>query len=284
MTIRDPRRMKRRGERFAMVTAYDFPTARLADEAGIPLILVGDSLAMTVHGHETTIPLKLEDMLLHSRAVSRGAARALIVTDLPFLTYQVNADEAVRNAGRLMQEGGAGAVKLEGGESVAKTVERMVAAGIPVMGHIGLTPQSVHQLGGYRVQARSEDSIRTLVRDAMALQDAGVFALVLEVVPAQVARIVTEMLDIPTIGIGAGPDCDGQVQVLSDLLHLLPGPVPKHATPYLDLHAQIVDALKSYQSDIASGTFPTDANSFSAPDSISEARLAELRDEALRDR
>jgi 3-methyl-2-oxobutanoate hydroxymethyltransferase len=283
VTIRDPQRMKRRGEPIAMVTAYDFPTAMLADEAGLPLILVGDSLGMTVHGHETTIPVTLDMMVLHSQAVARGAKRALVVTDLPFLSYQVNPDEALRNAGRLMQEGNAGAVKLEGGKSVAGTISRIVSAGIPVMGHIGLTPQSVHQFGGYRVQARTADSIRSLCEDARALEAAGVFALVLEVVPAPVARLITEILEIPTIGIGAGPDCDGQVQVLSDLLHLLPESVPKHARAYLDLSTQITGALRQYQSDVQSGDFPTEANSFSPAEDIDDATLQRIRDEFSQD-
>lgn len=282
VTIHYPRRRKQQGERFAMVTAYDYPTARLVDEAGIPLILVGDSLGMTVLGHQSTIPVTLEAMLHHTGAVVRGTERALVVADLPFLTYQVTAEDALRNAGRLVQEAGAGAVKLEGGRNIAETVGRIVDTGIPVMGHLGLTPQSVHQFGGYRLQAKTTDTVRALVDDALALQDAGVFALVLEVIPASVAKLMTEILDIPTIGIGAGPDCDGQVQVLGDLLHLVPGPVPKHAKSYLDLSSAITDALRQYQSEVETSAFPSGDNAFAAPEEIDAVSLERIRDEVKR--
>lgn len=262
-----------------MVTAHDYPTARLIDDAEVPLILVGDSLGMTVLGYESTIPVTLEVMLHHTGAVARGAQRALVVADLPFLTYQVTPEDALRNAGRLVQEAGAAAVKLEGGRNVADTVRRVVGAGIPVMGHLGLTPQSVHQTGGYRLQAKSADAIQALVDDARAIQAAGAFALVLEVVPAPVAKLITELLEIPTIGIGAGPDCDGQVQVLSDLMHLSPGPVPKHAKPYLDLSSQVTGALRQYRSEVEMSAFPTEENSFSPPEDLDEETLARIRDE-----
>jgi 3-methyl-2-oxobutanoate hydroxymethyltransferase len=259
-----------------MVTAYDYPTAVLADRAGIPLLLVGDSLGMTVHGFESTIPVTLDMMVMHTSAVARGAERALVVADLPFLTYQVSGEEALRNAGRLMQEGCAGAVKLEGGSEVARTVERIVNAGIPVMGHIGLTPQSVHQFGGYRVQGKTLDAVRELLDGARALQEAGAFAVVLEVVPAPVAKMLTQALEIPTIGIGAGPDCDGQVQVFSDLFNLLPGDVPKHARAYLDLGSEITDALGQYQTEVEEGRFPTDEHSFDLPGGLDETALSEI--------
>jgi 3-methyl-2-oxobutanoate hydroxymethyltransferase len=281
-SLRDIRRMKRKGELIAMLTAYDYPTAYLLDQAGVPMLLVGDSLGMTVLGHETTVPVTLDGILHHTQAVARGAENALIVADLPFLTYNVNPDEALRNAGRLIQEGGAQAVKLEGGRKLAGTVERMVEAGIPVMGHLGLTPQSVLQFGGYTVQARTADAIRDLFEDARALQDAGIFALVLEVVPATVAEALTQSLDVPTIGIGAGAGCDGQVQVLSDILNLIPGPVPKHAKPYAEIGSAIQDAARRYRSDVEARSFPTDEQSFSLPDRVDlDEVLSSLREDGI---
>lgn len=269
VTTADLIAMKRRGERIAMLTAYDYPTARLLDEAGIPIILVGDSLGNTALGYETTIPVTLEDMLHHTRAVARGAQRALVVADMPFLTFQVSPEEALRNAGRLIQEGGAQAVKLEGGGPVLETVRRLVQAGIPVMGHLGLTPQSVHALGGFRLQARTAEAVRQLFADALALEEAGAFAIVLELVPAPVAARLTQLLHIPTIGIGAGPGCDGQVQVLGDFLRLLPGPLPRHARPYADLATTIVQAVQHYIDDVRRGAFPGEAESFGLPRELS---------------
>ena len=265
VTVADLVAMKRRGERIVMVTAYDYPTARLADEVGIPVILVGDSLGNTVLGYETTVPVTLGDMLHHTKAVTRAVHRALVVADMPFLTYQVTPEEALRNAGRLVQEGGAQAVKVEGGGPLVETVARLVRAGIPVMGHLGLTPQSVHALGGYRVQARSAAAVRQLFADALALEEAGAFAIVLELIPAPVARAVSEVVHVPTIGIGAGPGCDGQVQVLTDLLHLLPGPLPRHARAYADLASVVSDALRRYAEDVRNGVFPGEAESFGLP-------------------
>lgn len=265
ITTADLLAMKRRGERIAMLTAYDYPTARLLDEAGIPVILVGDSLGNTVLGYETTIPVTLEDMLHHTRAVTRGAHRALIVADMPFLTFQISAEAALRNAGRLIQEGGAQAVKLEGGGPIVETVNRLVRAGIPVMGHLGLTPQSVHALGGLRLQARSVEAVRQLFQDALALEQAGAFAIVLELVPAPVAASLSRLLRIPTIGIGAGPGCDGQVQVLADFLRLLPGPLPRHARPYVDLSRLVPEAVQRYIADVQQGSFPGEAESFGLP-------------------
>ena len=247
---------KRRGERIAMLTAYDYTMARLLDRARIDILLVGDSLGMVVLGHETTLPVTLDAMVHHTRAVSRGAHRALVVADMPFLTYQVSPPETVRNAGRLLQEGGAAAVKIEGGGVMVETAARLVELGIPVMGHLGLLPQSVHQLGGFRQQAILEKDATALRADALALQQAGVFALVLESIPADVARVVTEELRIPTIGIGAGPYCDGQVLVSFDLLGLSQGPVPPFVRRYADLGEEIVAAATAYAEDVRKGQFP----------------------------
>ena len=218
ITINQIKEMKPKGEKIAMLTAYDYSTARIVDEAGIPLILVGDSLGMVVLGYESTIPVTMEDMLHHTKAVVRGTQKALVIGDMPFMTYQISVEEALRNAGRFMQEAGAQAVKLEGGVTVAEKVRRIVECGIPVMGHIGLTPQSINQLGGYKIQGKTPAAARKLLDDAIALEQAGAFAVVLETVPAPLAALVTQKVSIPTIGIGAGPDCDGQVQVINDML------------------------------------------------------------------
>jgi 3-methyl-2-oxobutanoate hydroxymethyltransferase len=263
ITIQQLQEWKQRGTRFAMLTAYDYPTAKLLDEAGVPLLLVGDSLGVVVLGHETTIPVTMEDILRCTQAVVRGTSRTLIVADLPFMSYHVSAEQAVANAGRLLKEGGAQAVKLEGGLAVAATVRRIVEAGIPVMGHIGLTPQAVHQLGGYKVQGRSPEAAARLLEEAAALQAAGAFALVLECVPAPLSALITRRLKIPTIGIGAGPGCDGQVQVLHDLLGLFTDFVPRHARRYAELGEAIKEAARGYVADVEAGTFPTDKESFS---------------------
>lgn len=246
---------KKRGERLTMLTAYDAAMARLFDRAGVDLLLVGDSLGMVIMGESDTLGVTLDDMVRHTRAVRRGVERALVIADMPFLTYQVSTEEAVRNAGRLIQEGGAQAVKLEGGTPILAVVERLVAVGIPVMGHLGLTPQSVHRLGGYRQQARTEEEARSLVSQARALQEAGAFAIVLESVPAAVAREVSESLAIPTIGIGAGPHCDGQVLVSYDLLGLT-AYAPSFARRYVDLSAAISKAVQEYVADVRAGRFP----------------------------
>lgn len=258
--------MKARGERIVAVTAYDYPTARYADQAGVDLLLVGDTLGMVVLGYETTLPVTMEEMLHHVRAVVRARPGALVVADMPFLSYQVSEEEALRNAGRLLKEGGASAVKLEGGERVVPLVRRLADAGIPVMGHLGMTPQSVHGFGGFRVQARGVEEARTLLRDAEALEAAGAFSLVLELIPAEVARAVSRALRIPTVGIGAGPECDGQVQVLHDLLGLFDAFLPRHARRYLEAGASIRDALERYAADVRSGAFPGDENTFHQPD------------------
>ncbi len=257
-----------------MVTAYDYTAARIADAAGIPILLVGDSLGMVVLGYESTIPVTMDDMVRHAGMVSRGAGAALVVADLPFMAYQVDANEAMRNAGRLMQEGGAHTVKLEGGVAIAGTVRRIVDAGIPVMGHIGLTPQSVNAFGGYRVQGRTKAAARRVWDDAIAVQDAGAYAVVLECVPSPLAKVITERLTIPTIGIGAGPDCDGQVQVFHDMLGLFADFVPKHARRYANLADDATAAFRQYANDVRTGTFPTTAESFT----MNEALLADLPD------
>lgn len=260
-TTRRIARMKRRAERIPMITAYDLASAQAAERAGIPLVLVGDSLGQVVLGFDSTVPVTMDDMVRHTAAVVRSAPGPLIVADLPFLSYQVSEETALRNAARLLQEGGAQAVKLEGGTVVAPTVRRLVDAGIVVMGHIGFTPQSVHRIGGYRVQGRSEAGAARLMEDALAIQDAGAFAIVLELVPAEVAGEITQKLRIPTIGIGAGPSCDGQVQVFHDLLGLLPDFRPRHAGRYADLAGAIDDALGRYAEDVQAGAFPTAAES-----------------------
>jgi 3-methyl-2-oxobutanoate hydroxymethyltransferase len=259
-----------------MVTAYDYTSAQMVDRAGIPLILVGDTLGMVVLGYPTTVPVTIEEMLHHVKAVARGAKEALVIGDLPFLTY-TSPEEAVHNAGRFLQEGGARAVKLEGGAAVAPVVRRLVELGIPVMGHVGLTPQSVNQLGGMRVQGRVAKDAGRLIADAEALQDAGAFALVLELVPAQLAREITQRLRIPTIGIGAGPWCDGQVLVWHDLLGLYTDFVPKHNRQYATLATTITDALRSYASEVREGTFPTMEHTSSMEEEDLQAALEQLR-------
>jgi 3-methyl-2-oxobutanoate hydroxymethyltransferase len=260
ITIRDLRAFKERGERFIMLTAYDYPTASILDEAGVPVILVGDSLAQTVLGYETTLPITMEEMLHHTRAVARGAKNALIVGDMPFLSYQTSLEEGIRNAGRFLKEAGAHAVKLEGPmiELAATLVER----GIPVMGHIGLTPQSVHAMGGYRVQGKNEEDAHRLLDQAHALAKAGIFSLVLEGIPSALAAQITESLRVPTIGIGAGPACDAQVLVLTDLLGLGTGNYPKFAKRYADLRGVITVAVTTFQAEVASGQFPDEEHSY----------------------
>jgi len=242
-----------------MLTAYDATMTRLLDRAGIDLLLVGDSLGNVILGLDTTVPVTLDAILHHTRAVTRAASRALVVADMPFLTYQVSPEEALHNAARLFQEGGAAAVKLEGGRAVADTVRRLTVAGLPVMGHVGLTPQHVHQLGGMRQQARNDEAAQELVLDALALEKAGVFAIVLEAIPDSVAEEVTSRLKIPTIGIGAGPHCDGQVLVSYDVLGLFDGFVPPFVKQYAQLGELILGAAKSYADDVRQGVFPQPA-------------------------
>jgi 3-methyl-2-oxobutanoate hydroxymethyltransferase len=258
-TIADLHNMKRAGRRIAMVTAYDFPSARLAERAGIPMLLVGDSLGMVMQGHGSTLPVTLDDMVRHSAYVSRATDKALVVADLPFLTY-VTVHDAVVGARRLVQEGGAQAVKLEGERAVAGTVRRLVELGVPVMGHLGFTPQSAHQIGT-RVQAKDVESGRNLLQDALALQEAGAFAVVLELVPAPLAEAISRRLSIPTIGIGAGGGCDGQVQVWHDILGLIEGKAFKHAKRYAEVGKAIEAALCAYLHEVEAGVFPTMAHS-----------------------
>ena len=274
-TIHQMANMKARGEPIAMITAYDYTSARIIDSLGFPAILVGDSLSQVMLGYEDTVPLTVEESLHHVRAVVRGTSRAHIVADMPFMSYAAEWPEAVRNAGRFLKEAGAQSVKVEGGRRLSRAVGRMVAAGIPVMGHLGLTPQSVNQLGGYRLQATTEREARALIEDAVALQEAGVYAIVLELVPAEVAARVTERLTIPTIGIGAGPYCDGQIQVLHDVLGLFEVFVPKHTRRYANLADEMRTALGRYISDVAAGTFPDEAETHSAPPELARAMAGE---------
>ena len=257
LTIDHIKRMKGCGEKIPMLTAYDYPTAKLLDEAGIPLLLVGDSLGMVVLGYDSTVPVTMEEMLHHTRAVVRGSRRALVVGDMPFMSYQASLTEGLHNAGRFLQEAGCQAVKLEGGEREAETVRRLVEVGIPVMGHIGLTPQSVNQFGGYKVQGKTSKAAVQLLNDAQALEQAGAFSIVLESVPAPLAKVITQRVAVPTIGIGAGPHCDGQVQVLHDMLGLFPDFVPKHAKLYAHLAEAIKSAVGRYMEEVQSEAFPT---------------------------
>jgi len=257
-TLRDLRELLEAREPIPMVTAYDYTSARLAEHAGIPMILVGDSMAQTMLGYEDTLPVTVDDIVRATAAVVRGARKAFVTADMPFMSYQAEVADALRNAGRLLKEGGAHAVKLEGGAAIVPTVRALRDAGIAVMGHLGLTPQAVHRLGGYGVQARSSADARALVRDARALEEAGAFAVVLELVPAELAREVSDEISIPTIGIGAGAGCDGQVQVWHDLLGLSLDFTPRHASKYAEVGTQIVAALTRWSEDVRAGRFPTE--------------------------
>ena len=272
ITISEIKEMKQKGEKIAMITAYDYSTAKLIDEAGMPLILVGDSLGMVMLGYETTIPVTMDEMIHHTKAVVRGTQHAMVIGDMPFMTYHVSTEDALRNAARFIQEGGAQAVKLEGGETVAEKVKRMVECGIPVQGHIGLTPQSVHQFGGFKVVGKTPEAAVRLLNDAKALDEAGVFSIVLETVPAPLSKLITERVSVPTIGIGAGPDCDGQVQVVHDLLGLFTDFVPKHAKQYTVLCDTIRAAVSDYISEVKEGSFPTEKQSYKMDESV----IAEL--------
>ena len=268
VTIAEIKEMKQRGEKIPMLTAYDYVTAKMVDEAGMPLILVGDSLGMVMLGYESTIPVTMEEMLHHTKAVVRGAKKALIIGDMPFMTYHTSVSDALYNAARFIQEGGAQAVKLEGGESVAEVVRRLVRCGIPVMGHIGLTPQSVYQLGGYKVQGETPEVAKSLLQDAQILAEAGAFAIVLECTPAPLSKLITQKLTIPTIGIGAGLDCDGQVQVISDILGLYTDFVPKHAKQYARLAEGIKTAVSQYMAEVKAESFPTMKQSYTMDESL----------------
>lgn len=267
VTINDIREMKLKGEKITMLTSYDYSTAKIVDKVGIPLILVGDSLGMVVLGYENTLPVTMDVMIHHSKAVVRGTQHALIVGDMPFMTYHISIEDALRNAARFIQEAGTQAVKLEGGVTVADKVRKMVDCGIPVMGHIGLTPQSVNQLGGHKVQGKAPDVARRLVDDALALEQAGAFAVVLESVPYKLAALITGEVSIPTIGIGAGPSCDGQVQVITDVLGLSDF-IPKHAKQYVLMADAMTKAITDYFEEIKTGRFPTEKNSYIIEQSV----------------
>jgi 3-methyl-2-oxobutanoate hydroxymethyltransferase len=256
---------KRAGQKITMLTAYDATMAALLDRAGIDALLVGDSLGTVILGYATTLPVTLEAVIHHTRAVSNGTKRALVIADMPFLSYQTSTSDAVRNAGRILQEGGAAAVKLEGGKPMADTVRRLVEVGIPVMGHIGLTPQSVHLLGGFRMVGKTQPEADALLEHALALEQAGAFAVVLESVPAKVAQAITGRLAVPTIGIGAGPDCDGQVLVSYDALGLFDAFVPRFVKQYAKLGETVITAAKEYIADVESGRFPAPEHSVQAP-------------------
>ncbi|MEA1872348.1 MAG: 3-methyl-2-oxobutanoate hydroxymethyltransferase [Chloroflexota bacterium] len=275
VTITEIKEMKQRKEKIPMLTAYDYVTAKMVDEAGVPLILVGDSLGMVMLGYESTIPVTMEEMIHHTKAVVRGAKKALIIGDMPFMTYHVSVSDALHNAARFIQEGGAQAVKLEGGEVVAEQVRRLVDCGIPVMGHIGVTPQSQHQLGGFKARGKVLEEAKKLLSDARILEEAGAFAIVLECTPAPLSELITQKLAIPTIGIGAGPDCDGQVQVISDMLGLYTDFVPRHAKQYARLAGEIKTAVEDYMSEVKSLSFPTMEHSYTMDESLIKQLEAE---------
>lgn len=262
ITVPEIRGMKGRGEKITALTAYDYCFARILDEAGIDILLVGDSLGMVIQGHENTLPVTMDDMVYHTRVVVRGRKRALVVADMPFLSFQVSVEEARRNAGRLVQEGGAEAVKLEGGVGMLPAVKGVAEMGIPVMGHVGLTPQWIHQFGGYRVQGKEKASGEAIVRDALALEEAGAFAVVLEGIPMDLAKGITERLSIPTIGIGAGVHCDGQVLVVHDMLGLYDRFSPKFVKRYADVKGVMIKAVKDYVAEVRGRTFPGEKHSF----------------------
>ena len=261
-SILDIQQLKSDGKKISMITAYDYTSSYLAEEAGVEIILVGDSMGQVVLGYDTTLPVSMEDIIRHTQMVIRGSESAHIVSDLPFMSYQVSVEQAVSNAGRLVKEGGCQSVKLEGGEKVCNQIRAIVDAGIPVMGHLGLDPQSVNQLGGYKVQSRSQDGVRRIFRDILELEKAGAYGVVLESVPREVAHVLSQMVKIPVIGIGAGPDCDGQVQVFHDLLGLYKDFNPKHSRIYANIGDDITNALSNYVSDVSSGDFPNDEESF----------------------
>ncbi len=262
MTVPEIRSMKEKGEKIVCLTAYDYCFARILDQSGVDLLLVGDSLGSVVQGHDSTLPVTVDDVIYHTRAVVRGRRRALVVSDMPFMTFQLGVNEAKRNAGRLIQEGGAESVKLEGGVTQAATIEALVRMGVPVMGHVGLTPQSVHQFGGYRIQGRGEADARAILDDAMAVEQAGAFAVVLEGIPVQLAREITQRVSIPTIGIGAGMHCDGQILVVHDMLGLFDDFTPKFVKRYANLKETIGGAVQSYMEEVRTEAFPAEEHTF----------------------
>lgn len=268
------RQMKARGERIAMLTAYDYATAKLLDGAGLPMLLVGDSLGMVMLGYDSTIPVTVDDIIRHTQAVVRGSARALIVADLPFGAFQVSPEETMRHAVRIMKEAGPQAVKLEGGVRSAASVRALVDAGIPVMGHVGMTPQSVNAFGGFKVQGKTEAAANAVLEDALALQEAGVFSIVLELVPAELARLITERVAVPTIGIGAGVHCDGEVQVIHDILGLFPDFTPRHTHRFAELGSVVRDAATAYMTAVHERTFPDEGQSAAIEPAVIEALRA----------
>jgi 3-methyl-2-oxobutanoate hydroxymethyltransferase len=276
-TVLDVQRFKDEGRHFAMLTVYDYLSARILDEAGIPLLLVGDSLGMVILGHPTTLPVTMEDMLHHARAVARGARQALLVGDMPFMSYQASIDDAVRNGGRFLQEAGMHAVKLEGGGRVVEITSRLVEAGIPVMGHLGLTPQSVHAMGGFKVQGKTDKQAARILADAKALEQAGAFSIVLEGMPSRLAAGVTHAVRVPTIGIGAGPATDGQVLVFHDMLGLTTGKAPKFVKRYANLAEQISSAAAAYMEDVRTGQFPGPEHEYTANGSTPAKDPTEVR-------
>ncbi len=262
VTVQDFFRKKETGGKITMITAYDYPFGRIVDEAGVDAILVGDSLGMVVQGLENTLPVTMDEMIYHTRMVARAAQNAMVIGDMPFMSYQAGNEEAVRNAGRFLKEAGASAVKLEGGEGVADRIEAMTRAEIPVMAHIGITPQSIHRMGGYRVQGKGEDAADRLLREAHAVEDAGAFSLLLEGIPMGLAQRITSELAIPTIGIGAGPHCDGQVLVLHDVLGLFERFIPKFAKRYANLKEEALRAVSDFKKEVETGLFPSEEQSF----------------------
>jgi 3-methyl-2-oxobutanoate hydroxymethyltransferase len=262
ITINDLLTMKSEGKKITMLTAYDYPFAKIVDEAGVEAILVGDSLAMVVQGLENTLPVTMDEMVYHTRMVSRATERAMVIGDMPFMSYQASVEEAVRNAGRFIKEGGAQAIKIEGGSELAEKVYAMVRSDIPVLAHIGLTPQSIHRMGGYKVQGRTEEAKRQLIEDARTLQEAGAFGLVLEAIPLDLAKEITGTLTIPTIGIGAGPHCDGQILVLHDVIGLFERFVPKFIKRYANLKEEALKAIGEYIKEVREGDFPGEEQSF----------------------
>ncbi|WP_303322845.1 3-methyl-2-oxobutanoate hydroxymethyltransferase [Cloacibacillus evryensis] len=267
-TVLTLKEQKQKGDKITMLTAYDYSTAKIMDEAGIECLLVGDSLGMVMLGYDSTIPVTMADMLHHTKAVARGAKNALVVADMPFMSYQVSAEDAVRNAGRLIQEGGAQAVKLEGGREVCGQIFAITRASIPVMAHLGLTPQSVNALGGYKVQAREAEAAHGLLLDALAVEEAGAFALVLECIPAKLAEWISRRLSIPTIGIGAGAGCDGQVLVYQDMLALYSDMCPKFVRRFADAGEVMRQGFRGYIDEVKAGSFPTEEHSFKMPDEV----------------
>jgi 3-methyl-2-oxobutanoate hydroxymethyltransferase len=261
-TINDLLKKKAEGKKITVLTAYDYPFARIADEAGMDALLVGDSLAMVVQGLENTLPVTMDEMVYHTRMVSRGAENAMVMGDMPFMSYQTGVAEAVRNAGRFIKEGGASAIKIEGGAEVSEHIRAMTRSDIPVMAHIGLTPQSIHRMGGYKVQGKTEEAQKRLIEEARAVEDAGAFALVLEAIPMDLAKTITETLQIPTIGIGAGPFCDGQVLVMHDVLGLFERFTPKFVKKYANLKEEALKAIRSYREEVEKGIFPSEDQSF----------------------